>query len=184
MKKTQPTVKKPMEIMLAEFGSTGELVHAAEKMREGGYKNYDCHSPFPIHGMDKAMGLRRSPVGYIVGFCGTCGLLFMIWLTWYASAYDYPLVISGKPYFSWQAYVPVFFAITVLVSAFGAFLGMLAINKLPRPNHPLFESDRFCQFSDDKFFVTVESLDPQYDPSRVKAFLESIGGKNVEVVTE
>jgi hypothetical protein len=183
MSKQQAT-KRPVEIMIAQFGSTADLMTAAKKMREGGYKKYDCHSPFPVHGMDKAMGLKRSPLGYIVGLCGTCGLLFMIWLTWYASAYDYPLVISGKPFFSWQAYVPVFFAITVLASAFGAFLGMLAINKLPRPNHPLFNSDRFCTFSDDGFFVSVENDDPQYDPQKVRAYLESIGGKNVEIVTE
>ncbi len=178
------SVKRTPEIMIAEFGSTAELVHAAEKMRDAGYQKWDCHSPFPIHGMDEAMGLNRSPLGYIVGFCGTCGLLFMLWLTWYASAVDYPIVIAGKPYFSWQAYIPVLFAITVLSSAFGAFLGMLGLNKLPQPYHPLFGSERFCKFSDDKFFVAIESEDPKYDPQAVRTFLETIGGKNVEIVQE
>ena len=168
--------------MLAAFDSTASLLHAAEKMRDKGYKKYDCYTPFPVHGMDEAMGLKRSPVGYVVGLCGTCGLLFILWLTWWTSAVDYPLVISGKPYFSWQAYIPIIFAITILSSAFGAFLGMLFFNRLPQLNHALFESKQFERFSDDGFFIAVESTDPAYDSNETRAFFQSVGGQNIEVV--
>ncbi|UCD62877.1 MAG: DUF3341 domain-containing protein [Candidatus Zixiibacteriota bacterium] len=175
---------KPLpEITLAEFASPEQLLTAAEKMRESGYTRFDCHSPFPIHGMDDAMGLGRSPLGYIVGVMGSVGLLGMLLLTWWTSAVDYPFVISGKPYFSWQAYIPVVFAITVLFSAFGAFFGMLSLNQLPRLFHPVFGSERFGRVTDGGFFVSVQADDALYEREKVAAFLESIGGKNVEVVT-
>ncbi len=169
-------------VVLAEFESTGSLLHAAEKMSEAGYEKYDCHSPFPIHGMDQAMRLKRSPMGYIIGTMGTIGMIGMIALTYWTNIYGYQMVISGKEYFSWQAFIPVIFAITILLSAFGAFFGMLALNKLPQLFNPIFGSDLFAKVTDDGFFVSVECDDPMYDEAKVKSFLESIGGKNVEVV--
>ena len=177
------SLMKPLpEVMLAEFDSPVELLKAAKKLQESGYSKYDCHSPFPIHGMDDAMGLRRSPLGFVVGVSGSVGLLGMLLLTWWTSSIDYPFVISGKPLFSWQAYIPVIFAITVLFSALGAFFGMLAFNKLPMLFHTVFGSERFARVSDGGFFVGVEADDPMYDREKVKVFLESIGGKHVEVV--
>ena len=177
------SIFKPLpQLILAEFDSAHSLLKAAEKMRDGGYTKFDCHSPFPIHGMDGAMGLKRSPLGYIVGTMGLIGMVGMILLTYWTSAVDYPLVISGKRFFSWQAFVPVIFAITVLFSAFGAFFGMLSLNQLPRLFHPLFNSEKFGRVTDGGFFVSVQADDPIYDVARVTAFLESIGGKNVEVV--
>ncbi len=170
------------DIMLAEFDNPSELLHAAEKLKGLGYSNFDCHSPFPIHGMDNAMGLKRSPLGYIIGVMGTIGLLGMIALTYWTNIYGYPMVISGKPLFSWQAFIPVIFAITILLSAFGAFFGMLGINKLPQLFHKLFNSDRFGKVTDNGFFVSIESVDPKYNENESKSFLESIGGKNVEVI--
>lgn len=170
------------DIILAEFDSPSDLLHAAEKMRDSGYTKFDCHSPFPIHGMDGAMGLKRSPLGYIIGVMGSIGLLGMVALTYWTNIYGYPMVISGKPLFSWQAFVPVIFAITILLSAFGAFFGMLAINRLPQLYHKLFNSERFGKVTDNGFFVSVESDDPKFDDAQTKQFLESIGGKNVEVI--
>ena len=170
------------QVILAEFGSAGALLEAAMKIREAGYTKYDCHSPFPIHGMDGAMGLKRSPLGYIVAAMGFTGLVGMLFLTWWTSTVDYPFVISGKPFFSWQAYVPVIFAITVLFSAFGAFFGMLSLNQLPKLFHPVFGSDKFGKVSDGGFYVSVQSDDPTYDEAKVTSFLASIGGTNVEVV--
>ncbi len=175
--------KSPSKVILAEYDSPQTLLHAAEKMRDAGYQCFDCHSPFPIHGMDRAMGLKRSPLGYIVAVMGSLGMLGMIILTWWTSVKAYPLVISGKPLFSWQAYIPVIFAITVLMSAFGAFFGMLALNKLPRLFHPIFYSERFARVTDGSFFISVESDEPGYDENKIRSFLESIGGKNVEVVS-
>ncbi len=170
--------------VLAEFSGTGPLLSAAKKIHEAGYKKYDCHSPFPIHGMDQAMGMKRSPIGYMVGFTGACGLLGMLYLTYWVSVVEYPLVISGKPLFSWQAYVPPVFAITILVSAFMATFGMLVLNKLPRFNHPLFNSESFKRFSDGGFFISLEAGDPKYDEVKVTEFLKSIGATKVEVVTD
>ena len=177
-------IKKIDAVVLAEFDSAQELINAAEKVRDGGYQDFDCHSPFPIHGMDDAMGLKRSPLGYIVFTIGSIGLLGAILLTWWTSAVDYPLIISSKPYFSFQAFVPVIFALTTLFSAGAATLGMFAINQLPRLRHPVFSSDRFKKFSNDGFFVSIESCDKKYDEQKVSDFLKSIGGKNIEVLKD
>lgn len=170
------------QVMLAEFDSPYALLHAAEKIRAAGYKKFDCHSPFPIHGMDKAMGLGRSPLGYIVGASALVGMAGILALTYWTSAVDYPLVISGKPFFSWQAFIPVIFAVTILTSAFGAFLGMLSLNKLPRLFHPVFNSERFVGATDDRFFVSIESNDPLYNADKTRSFLASLGGSHIEVV--
>jgi len=168
--------------VLAEFGSPAELLDAARKVREAGYVNFDCHSPFPIHGMDAAMGLKRSPVGYIAGVCGLLGGAFAMWLQWWTSTIDYPLIISGKPLFSYQAYIIVTFGMTILGAAFGAVFGMLFLNKLPKLFHGIFYSDNFKRFSDDAFFISVETEDPKFRDDQVSSFLESIGGRNIEVV--
>lgn len=168
--------------MLARFDSARALYHAAEQLRDAGYKKFDCHSPFPIHGMDKAMGLRRSPLGWIVGLAATIGAGAALLLQWWTMAVDYPLVISGKPFFAYQAYVPVTFGLGVLLSAFAALIGMLALNGLPRWNHPVFESENFETATDDGFFVSVESSDPNFDPEETGTFLKSMGGRDIEML--
>lgn len=168
--------------ILAEFSSSGELLQAAGKVTQAGYTRFDCHSPFPIHGMDAAMALKRSPVGFIAGICGLAGGLFGLWLQWWTSTIDYPLVISGKPFFSYQAFVIVVFGLTILGAAFGAVFGMLIINRLPRFFHGNFYSSSFARFSDDAFFVCIEAEDPKFNTRTTSAFLESIGGSNVEVI--
>lgn len=168
--------------VLAEFGSPAELLCAAEKVREAGYQKFDCHSPFPIHGMDTAMGLKRSKVGYIAGICGLCGGAFAMWLQWWTSTVDYPIVISGKPLFSFPAYIIVTFGLTILCAALGAVIGMLHLNRLPQWFHGLFYSESFKRFSDDAFFVSIDADDSKFDADRVRVFLESIGGRNLEVI--
>ncbi len=168
--------------MIAQFESSGALLHAAEKIRDAGYTTFDCHSPFPIHGMDAAMGLKRSVVGYIAGISAVVGGSFAFWLQWYTSAVDYPLVISGKPFNSFVAFIPVTFGLTVLFAALGAVIGMLITNRLPQHFHGFFYSERFCKFSNDAFVVSVEAGDKMYDANKTRAFLESIGGKHIEVV--
>ncbi len=171
-----------VKAVIAEFDSPADLMHAAEKVRDGGFVKFDCHSPFPIHGMDKAMGLRRSPIGFIVGGAALMGFLGISGFIYWVSAVDYPMVISGKPFFSFQAFVPVAFAVTVLTSAITATFGMLVINRLPQLFHPLFESKNFSRFSDDGFFVSIDAGDPKFDANRSADFLRSIGGKNIEVI--
>jgi len=168
--------------LLAEFKDAGALLHAAEKVRDAGYDKWDTHSPFPIHGMDKAMGLGRSKVGFIVGGMTVLGAITGLSLQGWASTIEYPLIISGKPFFSWQAYIIITFALFVLFGAFGAVFGMFHLNRIPQLHHPLFYSERFKKASDDGFFISIEAEDPQFDVERTKAFLTSIGCDYVETV--
>ena len=173
-----------IEGILAEFANPAALIKAAGKTRDAGYKKFDCHSPFPIHGMDKAMGLKRSPLGWIVGLAALFGTSAALGLQWWTSTVDYRLVISGKPFFSFQAYVPITFALGVLLSAFAALIAMLVLNGLPRLHHPIFYSNRFAKSSDDGFFISIEAGDPKFDTEKTKVFLESIGGTNPEILKE
>lgn len=168
--------------ILASFENPSELLRAAGEIRGSGYRKFDCHSPFPIHGMDQAMGLKRSPVGWIAGMAALIGGTFGFGLQWWTAAVDYPIIISGKPFFSFQAFVPVTFALAVLSAAFAATFGMLILNRLPQLFHPLFFSEKFTRFSDDRFMVFIESADPKFDKDTTSSFLKSIGGTDVEVV--
>jgi hypothetical protein len=170
--------------LLAEFDSPESLILAAERIRDAGYKNFDCHSPFPIHGLDKTMGMPRSRLGYVAGLFAIIGFIGAITLQWWTSTIDYPIVISGKPLFSYQAFVPVTFALAVLFSAISAVFGMLIFNKLPMFFHPLFSADRFRKVTDDGFFVSIEAADELFELEKTKAFLDSIGGTNIEKVFE
>ena len=168
--------------IIAEFENPQNLLTAAEKVRDKGYTKFDCHSPFPVHGMDKAMGLERSPLGYIVGVLAFFGLIIGFHMQWYANVYEYPFIISGKPIFSFQSYAPVGFGMAVLIGAFTAFFGMLVLNRIPKLFQPVFFSDRFKKFSDDGFFISIESGDKMFEEKATGSFLESIGGKNIEVL--
>ncbi len=168
--------------ILAAFKNAGDLLHAAEKVRDAGYAKFDAHSPFPIHGMDQAMGLRRSIVGYCAGISAFLLGSFGFWLQWWTSSVDYPLIIAGKPFNSYPAYVVVTFGLTVLGAALGALLSMLILNRLPQPFHGLFYSKQFEKFSDDGFFISIEAGDAKFSETETVRFLESIGGTNVEVV--
>jgi len=168
--------------LLARFANPAELIEAAKQVRDAGYKKFDCHSPFPIHGMDDAMGLKRSPLGFIVGAMTVTGATVGMSLQYWIAAVEYPLVISGKPFFSWQAFFIVTFALFVLFGAFGAVLGMFHLNRLPRLHHPLFYSEQFSKVTDDAFFVSIEVEDDQFDEEKTKKFLSSIGGSDVELV--
>jgi hypothetical protein len=170
--------------ILASFENPAQLLDAAKKVHDAGFKKFDCHSPFPIHGMDTAMGLRRSPLGFIVFIVALIAFLGGFALEWWTSTIDYPIVIAGKPFFSYQAYGPVAFAIMVLASAFVSLLGMLVLNKLPLFNHPLFSSKSFEKVMDDGFFVSIESVDEKFDLEATKNFLSEIGAHNVEVISE
>ncbi len=171
-------------LVLAQFAGPKELIMAAKKTRGAGYKKFDCHSPFPIHGMDQAMGEKQSMLGWIVGSMAFIGLTIGVLLQWWTSAVDYPIVISGKAFFSFQAFVPIAFELTVLLSAFGAVFGMFALNGLPRLHHPIFNSDRFTAASNNGFFLSVERADAKFDPIQTTSFLESIGGEHVETLNE
>lgn len=168
--------------LLARFEDPTGLLAAAHKAREAGYKRFDCHSPFPIHGMDEAMGMKRSPLGFLIGIMGLIGLVGITILIWWISTVGYPLVISGKPLFSYQAFVPVIFAVTILFAALTATFGMMGLNRLPKLFHPLFSSRQFNRVADDGFFISIEAEDQDFSIDKTTSFLQSIGGKDVEVV--
>ncbi len=168
--------------VLAEFKNPHELIKAAEKVRDAGYRAFDCHSPFPIHGMDDAMGLKRSKLGFIVALFAMLGALTGLTLQGWVHSYAYPLTISGKPLFAWQAYIIIIFALFVLFGAISAVVGMLALNKLPRFHHPLFYSDTFKKVTRDGFFVSISTDDPNFSEDQTVTFLKSIGSDHVELV--
>ncbi len=170
--------------LLAEYDTPGELYHACEKVRDAGYGAWDAHSPFPVHGLEKAMGLRPSIVPWIVCVMGFSGTALGFLLQWWTSAVDYPLVISAKPFNSYQAFVPVIFELSILLGSFGAVFGMFGLNRLPTLYHSLFNSERFLRVTDDKFFISIEARDPKYDPQRTRDLLESTGAAAVEEVED
>jgi len=169
----------------AEFDTAADIYHAAEKVRDSGYTVWDCHSPFPIHGMDKAMGLSKSWLSAFVFVCGLTGFLTGLGLVTITSFGIYPTIVHGKPN-TWgdgllalQFFFPVMYELTILFSAFGAVFGMILINGLPKFHHPVFNWNRFTKATDDKFFIVIESRDPNFSETKTKALLESSGGKHV-----
>ncbi|RPF74375.1 MAG: DUF3341 domain-containing protein [Rickettsiales bacterium TMED289] len=170
--------------ILARFNCPKSLVYAAEKVRDEGFTNFDCHSPFPIHGMDDAMGLKRSKLGYVIGVMGMTGALFGFGLQSWIHSIEYPMNISGKPFFAYPAYAIITFELMVLFSAFGAVFGMMFFNRIPRFHHPVFYSEKFSDVSSDAFYVSIEVEDPKYDEEKVISFLENLGGTEIEVLKD
>lgn len=171
---------------LAEFTSARDVYHAAEKVRDAGYTIWDVHSPFPIHGMDNAMGLPRSILPRFVLVGGTTGLITAFLLQYLTQVIIYPTVVQAKPanIYTIPAFFPVMFELTILFSAFTTLFTCLAMMKLPRLHHPLFNSENFLRFSDDRFFVCIEARDPKFSPEKTRAFLEEIGGRSIELVED
>lgn len=173
-----------LEGLLAEFRHPGDLLDAAESTREAGYRRFDTYSPFPVHGMDEAMGLGQSKVGYIVFAGGITGAFLGWWLQWWTGAVDYPLNISGKPFFALWPSVPIIFELTVLLAALGAVGGMLALNGLPRLHNPLFNVDAFEGVTDDRFFLQIEADDPAFEEAETEEFLQELGALRVDRVED
>jgi hypothetical protein len=170
--------------VLGQFEHPGALVQAARGVREAGFRKFDAHSPFPIHGMDRAMGLGQSVLGFLVFGGAVTGCLLGYWMQWWMGEVDYPLNISGKPFFAIEPSIPIMFELTVLFAALSAVFGMLALNKLPRPYNPLFYSSNFARVSDDGFFLSIDSSDRQFDVSRCTELLNELGAVSVEVIQD
>jgi hypothetical protein len=170
--------------MLAEFESASEIIQAARKTREAGYKRIDTFTPFPIHGLDAALGVKDVRVAWIIFVSGMLGAIGGFTLQWYVAVIDYPLNTGGRPLLSWPSFIPVTFESGILCAAFGAFIGMLALNGLPRLHHPLFGVPRFESASQDKFFLLIESKDSQFDPQKTRAFLETLNPSSISEVMD
>jgi hypothetical protein len=168
--------------VLAEFDSPAALLRAAERVRDAGFTSWDTHSPFPVHGLERAMGLKRSMVPLGVLVLGLGGAATGMGLQFWVSKYAYPLIVSGKPLFSWPAFVPIMFECGVLGGALGAVLGFLGLSRLPRHHHPLFNSRRFERVTDDRFFISIEAADPRFDAAETRRLLERAGALAVETV--
>jgi hypothetical protein len=170
--------------VIAEFSTPAAVMHAAEKVRDAGFRRWDVFSPFPVHGMDRAMGLKNSKVGWFAFLGGVTGYTTGMLMIWYLNAVDYPLTVGGKPMFSPFAAFPPSYELTILFGAFGALFGMLFLNRLPRLHHPLLKHRRFALVTHDRFFIVVECSDPKYAGQETVRLLEAAGGKNIEMVEE
>ncbi len=168
--------------VMGAFEDPDELVDAGRRIREMGYTKLDAMSPFPVHGIDDAIGVPPSNLGWLVIWFSALGAATALLLMWYVGAINYRLVIGGKPFFDFSYTIPIAFELTVLFSAFASFLGMWAINGLPRLYHPSFNYSQAHRASDDLFLLVIEADDPKFDPQQAVEHLASVGAGYVEVV--
>jgi Protein of unknown function (DUF3341) len=170
--------------LMAEFNTPGDLLRAAEKVRDAGYRKWDVFTPFPIHGMDKVMKLKNSPVGWVALAGGAFMFVQIVGLIWFANAFDYPLIVGGKPMFSVpMTFVPAYIML-IMGGAVGALIGMIGFNQFPRLHHPLLDAKRFALVSRDKFIMVIGAQDEKFCATETKALLETLGGEHVEIVED
>lgn len=174
----------PLAGIVGEFDEVSAVYHAAEQIRDAGYQKWDLHSPFPIHGVEDAMGMKRTKLPFAVAAGGLTGAALGFLMQWWMSGVDYQIVVQGKPYGAWQAFIPITFEFGVLGTAFTALIGMFMLNGLPRHSHPLMNLDRFLRSSDDRFFIYIETADAKFDPDSTRTLLESTGATHIELVED
>lgn len=169
--------------VVAEFESPEKLLHAVKTAREKGYDRLEAYTPFPIHGIDRALGEKRSQLGFVVLGMGLTGTVAAIVLQWWTGAVDYPLVIAGKPLFAFEFAIPIIFELTVLLAAFGAVFGMFAFNRLPQLYHPIFHYSRWSGATNDRFLLAVErQAGTPFPAEQIEAVLQGAGASHTEVV--
>lgn len=168
--------------LVASFDKIDEFLAAVTKIRDAGFSKWDTHTPFVVHGLDAAMGIKPTKLPFLVFGAGLTGCAAGIGLQWFTNAFDYPYLISGKPIFSLPANIPVAFEMTILFSAISALIGMLAFNGLPQLSHPLHSSRLMKRATDDTFLISIEAADPNFDPVTTLELLESLGPLQVEAV--
>ena len=170
--------------IMAEFDTPTQLVDAARKVRDAGYVKTDAFSPFPLHEIDEALGIKRSILPYLIFAGGITGLMTGLGLTYFVHVIDWPIIVGGRPHFSLPAFIPPSYELTILFASFTAVFGMLFLNGLPAPYHPVFNVPRFALATREKFFLIIESADPKYDYRGTKVIMESLGAQEVFDVEE
>lgn len=165
--------------LLAEFSEPDALVEATTRIQEAGYRDYEAYAPMPVEGLPEAVGFPRSRMPLVVLLGGIVGCLTGFGMQYYLTVINYPLNVGGRPLNSWPSFIPVTFELTVLFAALSAVLGMLAMNGLPRPNHPLFGVQQFDRASQDRFFVCIRSTDPLFQDHATREFLQRLGAREV-----
>ena len=176
----------PVHGYVASFDSAASLYHAAEKVRDAGFKRWDVHTPYPVHGMDGAMDLGKSWLSAVVLGGGLTGALTALVLQFFTQVNLYPTVVQGKPtnLNTIPAFFPVTFELTILLSAFAVVIGLIVFLLLPRWNHPVFNSPLFKTFSDDGFIMVIEARDPKFSREQTRELLNDIGAQEIELVSE
>ncbi|MEO6600552.1 MAG: quinol:electron acceptor oxidoreductase subunit ActD [Polyangiaceae bacterium] len=183
----KPAVKTgpaPVHGILAEYDTPSQILHAAKQIRKAGFSKWDTYTPFPVHGIDDAMGIKMTILPWFTLCAGLAGLGTAITLQWWTNTIDYPWIISGKPMWSIPANVPIMFELTVLLSAITTLVGMLMLNNMPQPSHPLDQVRRFARVTDDKFFLLILASDPKFDDVETRDLLETTHPVAIEVVLE
>lgn len=171
--------------LLAVFDTPADAMHAAEQVRDAGYSKWDVHTPYPVHGMDAAMGLSNSKVGWFTFVGGVTGYTTGMLMIWWMNAFDYKIVIGGKPMFSPFYSFPVSYELTILFASFGSLIGMFLLNRLPRLHHPLLKNRKFCAgATHDKFILVIETADPKFNDQETRRLLASAGSKHIEMVED
>ena len=170
--------------VLGEFETPEDLLQAARRATEVGYRRMDAYTPFPIHGLSDAMGFRPTKLPLLVLAGGLIGCASALGMMWFSATIHYPINVAGKPFASWPMFVPITFELTVLCASLFAVFGMLGMNGLPMPYHPIFNAPRFAFASRDRFFLCIEARDPRYQEDDVRAFLGGLNAKEVVAVEE
>src|SRR5271170_3512469 len=170
----------PAHGLIATFDTPGAVMRAAEQVRDAGYRRWDVITPFPIHGIDKAMGVGRSRVPRISLAGGITGFCTGMTMIWYMDKFDYPVTVGGKPFFSPLFAFPVSYELTILFTAFATIGGMFFLNGLPMHYHPVLKYDHIRRGMDDQLFIVIEARDPRFNLANTKALLEKAGGKDIK----
>lgn len=174
--------RDPIYGIMAEFDTPTALLDAAHRTYEAGYRKIDAYSPFPVEGLAEEIGFHHDAVALVVLICGIIGGLTGYLMQYWCDAVSYPINVGGRPYNSWPAFIVITFELTILFGGISALLGMLALNGLPMPYHPVFNVPRFSSASKDRFFLIVFSSDQKYDSAGVRSFLEALRPRSISEV--